>query len=151
MLEKMGVDFLQGYLIARSMPVNQLPVWLQQRRALAASDMQPRTDIFTASGVATQDEADAEFAAPIVVASGPTVWADTRPQVGANPPHLTPRQATVMQLLAEGYSVKAMARHLNLGIGTVKTHLSQAYTVLGAHNRVEALRRAGMMVVQPEQ
>jgi EAL domain-containing protein (putative c-di-GMP-specific phosphodiesterase class I)/DNA-binding CsgD family transcriptional regulator/ActR/RegA family two-component response regulator len=150
MLEKMGVDFLQGYLISRSMPVNQLPAWLQQWRARAAFDMQSRTDIPAACGVATQDEADAEFAAPIAVASGSTVWADTRPQVAANPPRLTPRQATVMQLLAEGCSVKAMARRLNLGIGTVKTHLSQAYTTLGAHNRVEALRRAGMMVEQPE-
>ena len=91
------------------------------------------------------------FAAPIAVASGSTVVADNRPRVAANSPRLTPRQAMVMQLLAEGCSVKAMARRLNLGIGTVKTHLSQAYAILGAHNRVEALRLAGMMVVQPEQ
>ena len=151
MLENMGVDFLQGYVIARSMPANQLPDWLQQWKARAASDIQPPTCIIADSGVGPHDEADAECAAPIAAASGSTAWDDTRPQVAANPPRLTPRQATVLQLLAEGYSVKAMARRLNLGVGTVKTHLSQVYIVLGAHNRVEALRRAGMMVVQPEQ
>ncbi len=48
----------------------------------------------------------------------------------------------VMRLLAEGRSVKGIARELNLGIGTVKVHLSLAYSALGAHNRIEAIRRA---------
>jgi DNA-binding NarL/FixJ family response regulator len=57
---------------------------------------------------------------------------------------LTPRQQVVMQLLADGFSVKQIARQLELGIGTVKTHLSLAYSVLGAHSRIEALQRAGL-------
>ena len=61
MLEKMGVDFLQGYLIARSMPVSNLPGWSRQWPARAVSDTQRCTEIFAAGGVATQDEADAEF------------------------------------------------------------------------------------------
>jgi DNA-binding NarL/FixJ family response regulator len=48
-----------------------------------------------------------------------------------------------MQLLSEGCPVKEIAYRLNLGIGTVKVHLSLAYSALGAHNRIEAIRRAG--------
>jgi DNA-binding NarL/FixJ family response regulator len=39
--------------------------------------------------------------------------------------------------------VKEIAYRLNLGIGTVKVHLSLAYSALGAHNRIEAIKRAG--------
>jgi DNA-binding NarL/FixJ family response regulator len=58
---------------------------------------------------------------------------------------LTPRQVDVIQLLAAGSSVKEIARHLNLGIGTVKSHLSLAYSALGARNRVDAVIRAGLV------
>ena len=60
-------------------------------------------------------------------------------------PRLTLQQTAVMQLLAQGRSVKEIARNLHLGIGTVKSHLSHAYAVLGAHNRVEAVMRAGLI------
>jgi DNA-binding NarL/FixJ family response regulator len=55
---------------------------------------------------------------------------------------LPPQQLAVMRLLAEGCSVKEIARRLGLGIGTVKVHLSLAYSALGAHNRIEAVMRA---------
>ncbi len=58
---------------------------------------------------------------------------------------LTLQQTAVMQLLAQGRSVKEIARNLHLGIGTVKTHLSHVYAVLGVHNRVEAVVRAGLI------
>lgn len=56
---------------------------------------------------------------------------------------LTGRQAEVIHLLAEGNSIKQIARCLGISPGTVKTHLSLAYTTLGVHNRVEAVLRAG--------
>lgn len=59
---------------------------------------------------------------------------------------LTMRQRDVMRLLATGRTVKEIARQLDLSIGTVKTHLAQAYRTLGARNRTEALIRAGLMV-----
>jgi DNA-binding CsgD family transcriptional regulator len=59
---------------------------------------------------------------------------------------LTVRQREVLRLLATGLSVKGIARELGLSIGTVKTHLAQAYRILGARNRTEALIRAGLMV-----
>jgi two-component system nitrate/nitrite response regulator NarL len=75
----------------------------------------------------------------------------TRAPVIMSPPvspaavHLTPRQQAVMQHLSCGRSVKEIARHLDLSIGTVKTHLSNMYSVLGARNRVEAIARAGVI------
>ena len=60
-------------------------------------------------------------------------------------PRLTLQQTAVMQLLAQGRSVKEIARNLHVSIGTVKTHLSHAYAALGAHNRVEAVVRAGLI------
>jgi PAS domain S-box-containing protein len=59
---------------------------------------------------------------------------------------LTARQREVLCLLATGRSIKEIARKLGLGIGTVKAHLAQAYRVLGARNRTEALIRVGLMV-----
>ena len=66
---------------------------------------------------------------------------DTRPR----PPRLTLQQTAVMRLLADGRSTKEIARALDLGLGTVKTHLSRAYATLGAGNRVSALRAAGLL------
>jgi DNA-binding NarL/FixJ family response regulator len=59
---------------------------------------------------------------------------------------LPPRQLQVMQLLSEGYSVKEIARRLELGVGTVKVHASLAYSALGARNRIEAIRRAAPLL-----
>jgi EAL domain-containing protein (putative c-di-GMP-specific phosphodiesterase class I)/DNA-binding CsgD family transcriptional regulator len=58
-----------------------------------------------------------------------------------------PRQIQVLQLLSEGKSVKEIARHLNLGPGTIKVHLSLAYSSLGARNRVEAVNRAAPLLL----
>jgi DNA-binding NarL/FixJ family response regulator len=57
----------------------------------------------------------------------------------------TGRQQEVLGLLAEGRSTKDIARILNLGVGTVKVHLSAIYRILGAHNRMEAVVRAGAL------
>jgi len=48
--------------------------------------------------------------------------------------------------LAEGCTVKEIARLLGLGVGTVKVHLALAYTALGTRNRIEAIRRLGSVV-----
>jgi DNA-binding NarL/FixJ family response regulator len=66
----------------------------------------------------------------------------TRPTTGHS---FTGRQIEVLELLAEGRSTKDIARTLNLGVGTVKVYLSAIYRILGAHNRMEAVMRAGAM------
>ena len=64
---------------------------------------------------------------------------------GAGLPALTERQKEVLRLLAEGRSTKDIARILELGVGTVKVHLSAVYRTLGAHSRMEAVIRAGAL------
>ena len=55
---------------------------------------------------------------------------------------LTPRQADVLRLLAMGYGRKRVADELGISVGTVKTHVSLAYTALGTRNRIQAVMRA---------
>jgi len=52
------------------------------------------------------------------------------------------RQRDVLCLLAEGCSTKAIARRLDLAVGTVKVHLAAIYRELGVHSRLEAVSRA---------
>lgn len=55
---------------------------------------------------------------------------------------LTPREVDVMHLAARGLSNRAMAAHLQVSLGTVKTHMHHALTKLGASNRTEAVHLA---------
>jgi two-component system nitrate/nitrite response regulator NarL len=59
-----------------------------------------------------------------------------------NLPSLTPREEEVLALLAQGLSVKEMAKALGLSPDTVKDHLENLYAKLEARNRVEALEKA---------
>jgi DNA-binding NarL/FixJ family response regulator len=61
------------------------------------------------------------------------------------PPHgsgLTVRELEVLQLLAQGYSNKGMARQLVLSEHTVRAHLRNIMHKLDAENRVQAVARA---------
>lgn len=55
---------------------------------------------------------------------------------------LTAREREVLRLAAEGEPSAAIARRLHLAEGTVRNHLSNAITKLGARNRTEAAARA---------
>lgn len=52
--------------------------------------------------------------------------------------HLTPREAEILALLAEGQSNKGIARSLGISDGTVKLHVKAILRKLGVHSRVEA-------------
>lgn len=54
---------------------------------------------------------------------------------------LTPRQATVIAMLAEGCSNKEIARRLDISIATVKLHVNAILKTIDAHNRTEAALR----------
>jgi len=58
------------------------------------------------------------------------------------PPHLTPRQREVLELLAEGLSTVEITSRLAVSSETVRNHLRSAFRELGAHSRVEAIATA---------
>ncbi|HEU4491310.1 MAG TPA: helix-turn-helix transcriptional regulator [Jiangellales bacterium] len=55
-------------------------------------------------------------------------------------PVLTPRQAEVMAMVAEGLSDGQIARRLGLSESTVGKHLEHVYARTGAHSRIQAVR-----------
>lgn len=62
---------------------------------------------------------------------------------------LTGRQLDVLRLVREGKSTKEIARHLELAVPTVKTHLAALYRQLGVRNRVEAAMTQATMAPHP--
>ncbi|HEY4349279.1 MAG TPA: helix-turn-helix transcriptional regulator [Gaiellaceae bacterium] len=56
--------------------------------------------------------------------------------------HLTDRERQVLQLLAEGQQTEEIARRLEIGLETVRTHLRHASARLGATNRTHAVALA---------
>ncbi len=53
---------------------------------------------------------------------------------------LTPREAEILELLAQGLANKQIALELEISEHTVKFHVSSIYAKLGATNRMEAVR-----------
>jgi DNA-binding CsgD family transcriptional regulator len=69
-----------------------------------------------------------------------------RPSVPAPPDSancllLTPRQARVLRLVADGQSDRGIARALGISTRTVQAHLQHAYRALNVSSRTEALAR----------
>jgi len=67
------------------------------------------------------------------------------PRIGDGDPSvesLTPREAQVLELLAEGLSNKGIAARLGISDHTVKFHVAAICGKLAADNRTEAVRRA---------
>ena len=61
---------------------------------------------------------------------------------GPSTPTLTPREADVLRLLAEGLSHDEIAARLNIGTETVRTHVRKATERLGASTRTQAVATA---------
>ena len=60
---------------------------------------------------------------------------------------LTPREAEVLALLAEGASNKAIARRLGISLHTAKFHVSQLLNKLDATGRTDAVAHAARLGV----
>ncbi len=56
--------------------------------------------------------------------------------------HLSARELEVLRLIAAGLSNQEIARHLVVGIGTIKTHINNIYRKLDVHSRTQAIARA---------
>jgi DNA-binding CsgD family transcriptional regulator len=58
------------------------------------------------------------------------------------PTLLTPREAQILDAIADGLTNKAIARRLGISLHTVKFHLESVFRKLGARTRTEAVVRA---------
>ena len=56
---------------------------------------------------------------------------------------LTPREAQVLDAIADGLTNKAIARRLGISLHTVKFHVESVFRKLDASTRTEAVARAG--------
>ncbi|GAB3073796.1 response regulator transcription factor [Nocardioides zeae] len=65
--------------------------------------------------------------------------------ISAGDSPLTPREADVLELAADGAPVEEIARRASLSPGTVRNYLSSAVTKLGAANRHDACASARRM------
>ncbi len=68
----------------------------------------------------------------------------------ASRPSLSPREAEVLALLAEGAPNKVIARRLDISVHTAKFHVAAILTKLGAANRTDAIAiamRQGLVLV----
>lgn len=59
------------------------------------------------------------------------------------PPSLTPREASVLQLLTEGRQVTGIARDLQISVHTCRGYVKTLLAKLGAHSQLEAVVIAG--------
>lgn len=90
--------------------------------------------------------------APEPVAPQPAPVAHIEPEV-AHMAHLTRRELEILELVSRGLQNKSIAAKLSLSEFTVKIHLHNIITKLGAHNRTEAVaffrdRNPGPALVQ---
>jgi PAS domain S-box-containing protein len=60
----------------------------------------------------------------------------------ATPVLLTPRETEILRLLASGAGTRSIAQTLSISPATVRNHVQQIMTALGAHSRLEAVVKA---------
>lgn len=73
-------------------------------------------------------------------------------RMSGSTPRLSDRERQVLDLLAEGLGVAAIAARLYVSESTAKTHIARVYDKLGAANRAQALvaaMRAGVLGAVP--
>ncbi len=75
-----------------------------------------------------------------------------RPMVDLAAPQLTPRQREVLQLVAEGKTMKEIASQLNISTRTAESYKYHLMTVLGIRTTAELVQHAikiGLITVRP--
>jgi len=79
---------------------------------------------------------------PLWISSGPAQRCTRKTCEESEMLGLTPRQYEVLILLARGYPMKMVGRHLNISVATAKAHTETLYQRLNVHNRNAAVYAA---------
>lgn len=94
----------------------------------------------------------ADYLQQLSKAFGSAVEEESAPAVQVQPSPiaeaLTPKEVRLLQLLAEGYSNRALTEKLFISDSTVRTHLRNINIKLGANSRTQAVavaRRMGLI------
>lgn len=77
------------------------------------------------------------------------LMAAQRRRARSRTPRLSARESQILQLLAQGMTVPAVAQQLYLAESTVKSHVSRIYVKLGVGNRSQAIMAAVSMGLVP--
>jgi DNA-binding NarL/FixJ family response regulator len=99
----------------------------------------PRADVFAAVRVVA---GGGSLLAPLAASA---VLRRVRGEPSPNDFRLTPRERSVLELLARGLANKQIAARLGISERTVKFHVSAVFAKLGAANRTEAVARAAQL------
>lgn len=60
-------------------------------------------------------------------------------------PLISKREMLVLKMVAKGCTNMEIAKRLFISVETVKRHLKNSYKKLGACNKIQALRKVGIM------
>ena len=91
-------------------------------------------------GAAAIDPAVQHHLVKAIARTAPLEW--TPPDESRLPDGLTPREATVLTLIAEGLSNSEIAERLTVTETTVKSHINHLYSKTGARDRAQAVAYA---------
>ena len=100
------------------------------------------------AGFLTKDRAlDDVVQALRAVASGQNILTDEQmakvPRADAAGEQLTMREVEILRMLARGRDTQSIADELTISSNTVRTHLQNSFSKLGAHSKLEAVSIAG--------
>ena len=135
-----GLPDEDGFVLLKTITAEwpRLPGMLISGRDDAAVRVRARA-AGAAGFIAKTETPEAIVAMIDIVLSGGTAFCDGGPANGL--PILTPRQAEVLALLAEGHANKEIRHRLGIAERTVRAHLTELFLLLGAHSRMQAVIR----------
>jgi DNA-binding CsgD family transcriptional regulator len=85
---------------------------------------------------------DRSLFAALLLDPGATASPISPPADGASPPALTPRQLTVLRMLAEGKPARTIAGDLHLAETTVRNHIRAILRAFGCNSQLTATAKA---------
>jgi DNA-binding NarL/FixJ family response regulator len=135
-----GLPITDGFALTRRIGQTHpnLPVILISGRDDAAVRIRARASL--ARGFIAKSATPEAIVAQIdAVLHGGTAFAEPHPTAALRA--LTPRQAEILALLAEGHPNKEIRHRLGIAERTIRAHLTELFQLLGASSRMQAVIR----------